>query len=225
MGKQKQHLYLRTNASGLHVDIARDVCAIYNDVLSYEHFFSSKLFSASCFLLLSIIAWYPNKALFEKNETVEDWRRSALPQSGDHREFPELPFNVAVLTAPLVSAAKPDGTKKEQYGTENLCMCYSVCSHQEATRGSLFSPTDETIKKLIAQGTCLLRKSHFSENLSQSITNVIIGFGTKSNELLSRFFTACLQAFNGRKQPSRNLYLCFLRYGAIFASKGKEVGF
>lgn len=84
-----------------------------------------------------------------QNETIRDWRRGASPQPKKHCEFSKLFFNVSVSTAPLFTAARLDGTRKEQYENKNLCVFYPMYPHQEATRKSLFSFTNEISKTLL----------------------------------------------------------------------------
>lgn len=73
------------------------------------------------------------------------------------------------------------------------------------------------------QGVRSIGMSHISEHLLQNVADEIIRFVKESKNLVSKFTTAGLQAFNRRKQHSRSFYFRLLWYSAIFSPHGKEI--
>lgn len=76
------------------------------------------------------------------------------------------------------------------------------------------------MKNIIARCICSIRMLRTSEPLSENIASETINFSEESKEHVSKFSSACLQAFNEKKQQCRRLF-CLLGYSAIFAPHGK----
>lgn len=133
-----------------------------------------------------------------------------------------LTFDQAVLTAPLVSMADSLISKHASHESSNGSMLHSNCVHEEASRESLFISKDTTSKNFIAQSICYMHRKSFGEHLPHNISNEIVNFVKERKELKSNFTSSCLQAFNERKQRSRNIHYQLFGYSAIFAFRRKE---
>lgn len=98
---------------GLRVNIAKDVSTFYNDIVPFEHIFSSGFVSSSWFFLHAIISWELNEFLTDLNRPIRDWRGRIIPFPLDQFHDQKVTIEKTILTAPLVFSA--DGCKSEDY--------------------------------------------------------------------------------------------------------------
>lgn len=87
----------------------------------------------------------------------------------------------------------------------------------------MFASNANTIRNFIVQSICSIRNVRTLEHLLQNVTDEIIGLVKGSEELVSKFTTACLQAFNGGHQQLKSFYFHLLGRSAILAPCGKEI--
>lgn len=223
IAKKLQTLYQHTDFKGFHIDITKDVTLFYNNIIPFAHLFSSELLNASWFTISSIIVWARNEFILEQDRSIRDQRESALPSSPCDSSTGDISFEKAVLVVPLIASNDVHRSKEASDRQTLFWPCFPVCSHEEASRGQLFVFIESSIQNFIAQSISSIRKPHFSESTLQHIGNKITKFVQESRELVSRFGTVCLKAFNGRMQQTRNFYFRFLGCSAIFAARGKKL--
>lgn len=80
------------NLRGLNVKIAKDVSAVYDEIVWFAHIFLSKAVSSSLYLLVIFPAWDPDEVLRDKNILIREWNGKALAYLFDEFDNEKLSF-------------------------------------------------------------------------------------------------------------------------------------
>lgn len=95
---------------------------------------------------------------------------------------------------------------------------FPVRPHQQALEARFSCIRILQWKKFNAQSICSIRPWTVSNYVPQNFGQEIISFSNESSKRLSKFSSVFLQAFEGRKQQSRNLFFLLVGYRCIICS-------
>lgn len=157
----------------------------------------------------------------DEKSPVRDWRRRAVSYPSHEVENNKLTVDNAVFIATLISISKKymDDCNDCEW---NLSFHCPVCPQKKAIWDTLTVIDHLTRKNFIAQTSCSIHRSQMSEAFSHNIVNEIINYVKESKKRISKFNTACMQAFNVRKKWPRNWFFLLLGCSPKLAPRGKN---
>lgn len=169
--------------------------------------------------------WDSTELLRDKKRPIRDPKGRTLSCQLDKDENSKLTVGNAAFIATLIQISEKTNSGDYKDGRRNSSPYYPVWPYEKAFRSTWFVSDQFTMKNFIVQSICSIRRSHTPKQLFQNIAHETISFETEGKKLVSKFNTACLQTFNGRKQQFCKFVFRLLGYKAFFAPRWRNSNF
>lgn len=117
---------------------------IFDDVISYAHFFSGEKCESTWYSDHSIVNWKPNDSISERR-AVQDWCGRVLDASKVNLTTSYCTDDIQNLGVPILSSVELPASRHSSTGLQITGAFYPVWPFDEYTCGSMFSYTDEVM--------------------------------------------------------------------------------